>query len=1027
MKKHLHYLLFVFGLIIISTSSLFAQTGPAGVGNSTNNRIWLDAHSLGFADGSPVFSWDDLSGNESNFLQPASSKQPVYNTSGIGGVSSLTFDGVNDVMTSGAISGIETPNITYFMVYDKTTLTNDMLVNAKYASSPNKWRAYANAGQNKLIAAQYSPVIHWTRYDDPVGASFFSSHITPTNISLFNQGNLSFTRNSPYTVPTTHQDIYLGNISPNAVSTYTFTGEIAEFIVFNTALNPLERVLIENYLGAKYSLSIPDDRFDYEATHKFGVIGIADDGTNTQTVAQGADVLELSGATDMSAGEYFLVGHTDFSVSTYNDVDIPASLVDNKRLERTWRVGETGDVGAMTLNFKLGADNDFAVSSTYRLLVDEDGVFTDATIVEGTYDAASHSISFNVNLDDGDFFTLAGKLEILEIHSIVDGFWGETATWDCGCIPSANDFVFIDPSTTVTVNVDAITNYLSVESEATLLMTDEFTLDINGDWDIIGEVNLTGGAVSLTGSEAQNIEIIAATGTALLHDVILNNTSLDNVTMTGGTYNLGGTLFPQRGNLVIDPSTQFIVLSTSATEGGRVGVIEAPANISGNFSVQRFLPPGNADWRNLASPVSGATFSSWDSDLFMSGPGFPDGCAFGPDGCFKSIKHTNHSVTNDVLNISEEIENGLGYEVFVGDDLETFSGATITSTGPLNPSTDIVSSFTTGWTVIGNPYASPINFSTLNKSSQIGDYYYVYDASTGAYQWYDGASNTSSVPEITEDGRIAIGQGVWVFASSAGTITYTQVDKTDNQATFIRGAATVDESLALELSENNSTYSCTMYLEEVEGAADGLDDVLDIRHLSTGTEKGPSIAVEMEGSELIRKNFISKDGRDKSFELLTSFKNDGYYTLSLKNAVNFRAYSKILLFDYITGEKVDLKRTDYTFFTETALKNTRRFTLLLTNQQNGSANEVYTFTENSGDENITIKQLGDQIDILATEAPEEVSTVIITNLLGQSELFNTKLNLNQGSNVITLPNQLKGFYILSIQTGEKITTKKIML
>lgn len=1029
MKGMISYSRVVLAAFFGLTSSLtFGQTGPAGVGSSGTNKVWLDAHSIGFPDGSPVGSWTDISGNGANFIQGASIRQPIYNEAGISGLPSITFDGVNDVMASPPIAALESANLTYFMVYDRTTLTSDMLMTFRYTSNLTKYRTYMNSGQNTIISAQYSPSINWVRYNDPPGASFFSFHTTPSNLRTYNQGVLAMTKNATNSVPSGHQRIVLGNKTISGTGTYVYTGKVSEVIVFNTALNPLQRILVENYLGAKYNMAIPTDHYAYDATHRLGLIALANDGTNTQTSAQGAGILELSGATDLGSNEYFVVAHTDFSPDVYNFDNLPASLPEHQRLERTWRVGETGEVGTTTLTFHLGA-GDFGVPDSYRLLVDTDGDFTDASIHTGIYDEIAGTVTFTINLADGNYFTLSGILEILFIHSITDGLWSEPLTWDCTCIPNAADYVFIDPSTTVTVDIDGFVDFLTIEFGGTLVMDTDVTLDINGDWNILGLTDFTAGEISLTGLVPQTVSIISTAAIIVdLNDLTINNTSDGDVTFVNRTFRLNGLMTPTRGNIVIDPSTTFIISSTSGTNGGKVGPIAPPTNFTGEFIVQRNIPAGLADWRDLCSPVIGSTFDTWDPDLAMSGPGFPDGCAFGPDGCFKSVTFMDHGVFNEVINSSDPILNTRGYEIFVGSDLAAFTGTTLNSKGTLNTSADIVQTLNTGWTTVGNPYACPIAFSTLARSGGVGNYFYVYDPASGAYEWYDGASGSTSLPEITEDGLIATGQAVWVFASSVGNITYTQFNKFEGNATYIR-SLDVDNSLHLTLHEVGSTYAGTVRFEELSGAVDGADETIDIRHLETGIEKAPSLAVAV-GSEKLRKNYIAANGRDKSFDLYTKFINEGYYSFSIENVANFSAYHKVLLFDHVTGETVNLKDDTYSFYALASNpdgSDKGRFTLILSNSEASSTEGMTITSIQDQDESITIKQFGKIIDVQTIDEKEELSTITVTNVLGQNVVYTITTNLVNGSNLINLPSDLAGFYIISVQTGDVIVTKKLIL
>ena len=78
-----------FACAFLISATTYAQSGPAGVGSSTSNQVWLDAHSLDIPDGTSIASWSDLSGNGSDFTQGASERQPTYNISGISGINTI--------------------------------------------------------------------------------------------------------------------------------------------------------------------------------------------------------------------------------------------------------------------------------------------------------------------------------------------------------------------------------------------------------------------------------------------------------------------------------------------------------------------------------------------------------------------------------------------------------------------------------------------------------------------------------------------------------------------------------------------------------------------------------------------------------------------------------------------------------------------------------------------------------------------------------------------------------------------------
>jgi hypothetical protein len=1038
-KKLLSLLTINIFTVAFSSLTSLAQTGPAGVGNTSNNHVWLDARTMNLAEGIFVDQWVDISGNENHFEQATATKLPIYReSSGIAGIPSLQFDGVNDCLFRNSIAALENDSLTYFIVLDRIGTTADMIINAEHESDgvnsyPGKWRSYWNNGQDLLYNAHYSPTIKHARYADSGDPTFISNHIIPSRLRAYRQGILKFTRNATYTTPTTNINVSIGDRELLLGSTYSFNGYISEVIIYNSALNNLERILIENYLGAKYQMSVVTDLYAYDATHRFGLIALGDDGEgHIQSEAKGFYELTISDPTDLESDEYFVVAHTGERFTEYNGDNVPVVIDDYVRLERHWKVDEDGDVGTVELEFDL-RENDYAFDTSYRLLIDDDGDFSDATVLAGTYvGGLEPTVTFSVNLNDGDYFTLSGIQDIKDIHSVIDGVWSDTLTWDCHCIPSTQDSVTIDPFTTVTVDENGFTDYLKIDENGTLIFDANFEVDVDLDFDIAGDLIMTDGTITLSGEFAQDVNVAATADTVKFYNLTLFNTSPDDLTFNNGTILLSGRMLPYRGNIVIDPACDFIIASTSATDGGRVGIISSPTVISGDITVQRYLPGGLADWRGLASPVIGATFNQWDPDIAMSGPGFPDGCAY-DDSCFRSVIYMERSINYPILSVDSNIVNTYGYELFLGDDLDVYTSATISSKGALNTYFDIPKTMQTGWWMVGNPYASPIEYNGIAKTSAISKYYYVYSPVSGSYEWYDQVTGTSSIPEITASGIIATGQSFWIRASSTGTMTFKQSDKTNSTATFILGAEDVTPTLNIKLSENASTYFCTMVLEEFNDATDDLDTLLDILHpnIGLGREKAPSFAM-LSDTSLIRKNFIKKDGKEKAFDLVADVKNEGFYTISAENWANFRNYHKIILIDPVTGESVNLKEANYTFYAEGSEETTdpeaMLFKLILTNRVDGLSDEGITVvSEDEEDGLINLVQMGHIVNADSEIDYTQPTTVKLVNTVGQEIVFSTTIDIVNGSNIINLPSSLKGFYILTLTTGNDVVTKKIIL
>ena len=1005
------------------------QTGPGGIGNSASNPLWLDAHTMGGLNGGAISSWTDYSGNGINAAQPLTTKQPTFVTGAVNGRDAIDFNGTQNINCP-ATSSMD--NVMFFDWYVVSQIDNFNILSIPFVvdyGSTGALDVFAGLlTQNGLPQSSFghnsSAALIKANFPVTSGYNLYQGVYNSTANTV--SSNTNFTQNAVNTNNSfntaTHQGFNIGGKN----TAYRMNGQISEVFVFNFVLNTAQKKILQNYISSKFGTVITTDLYGFDGTHGLGVIGIGqDDVANSHTDSQGNTVVRLNTPSALSDGEYLFVGHDDKDLSTFS-INVPAPL--ETRFKRTWQVQKTGDLGSVTLIFDLDASTDFSAnSSNYRLLVDADGDFSTVNqSISGTYNAGANSITFtNVNLATGDFFTLAGDMPG-DIYSIASGNWSNPSTWDCGCVPSQLNKVFINPGHIVEVDVDGECLDLFVDATGGgLTMNSGSNLDIYGSFDLLGTLTASTGQISFVGTSGQYFDANGAT--VDLNNILISNTDPAGVTFMTSQYILNGTLSVNVGTLIIPSGTGLIINSTTANTEGRIGTLPVGAAITGNVSVRRFIPAGLADWRDICSPVIGATFTNWDPDLAMSGTGFPDGCAYGLGGCFASVRYTVNGTSVNVYNVTDPITNGRGYNVFMGDDLVNFSGTTLTSTGTVNGSSDIPKSLNTGWHTIGNPYVSPMLYSLTTRTSQISNYFYVYDASIGDYQWYDGATSSSSIPELA-GGLMNTYQGIWVYASSLGTITFHQTDKTTS-ATFLRSEeAGQDVSLKLILKENSTTYQSSILIEESLFATDNMDSLMDMRQLNNGFEAAPRISISTNG-DLVRKNYIQDDKRNKSFNLETKFNNAGYYTIEASNFENFTNYRKIVLFDNQTGDFIDLKtEQSYTFYSE--ITEGHRFTLILTNAEISTEATVQSLTINESeiiDNGLAITQMGNTFNIVSTIEYGEDSQIKLVNVLGQQEVFMQSIKLIEGGNLISIPEEFSGVHILVVTTGDRIVTKKVVL
>lgn len=150
-----------------------------------------------------------------------------------------------------------------------------------------------------------------------------------------------------------------------------FQGHIGEVIVFHRPLNQAERVIVENYLAAKYGLTMSDgDRYagddpakgDYDRE----VIGIGRELDVVNAQAYGAGLTLASYGTQAN-GDYVLAGHKTATNSLVTS-NLPAGVA--KRWSRVWYLDKSGAPQA-TIGFdwsRGGLAADYDPSLTPRLL-----------------------------------------------------------------------------------------------------------------------------------------------------------------------------------------------------------------------------------------------------------------------------------------------------------------------------------------------------------------------------------------------------------------------------------------------------------------------------------------------------------------------------------------------------------------------------------------------------------------------------------------------------------------------------------
>ena len=243
--------------------------------------------------------------------------------------------------------------------------------------------------------------------------------------AVYDQANVELFMNEvsqgqdPYTVAVTASgdDLLIGALDPSPISRF-LDGDIAESIVFATDINIAQRIIIDNYLAAKYDLDISasgndvytmDDNGNGDFDFEVAGIGQATDGTNHRN-ARGTGVVRIWNPDDLDNDEYLMWGHDNTPIAnttTASPADVDGTVIE-ERLSRIWRMSETSDVGTVSISFDFSGTGGSPIGSNLRLLIDRDGDgFGDNDVTPVVGSESNDVVTFsNIEFQDGDQFTL---------------------------------------------------------------------------------------------------------------------------------------------------------------------------------------------------------------------------------------------------------------------------------------------------------------------------------------------------------------------------------------------------------------------------------------------------------------------------------------------------------------------------------------------------------------------------------------------------------------------------------------------
>ena len=397
-----------------------------------------------------------------------------------------------------------------------------------------------------------------------------------------------------------------------------------------------------------------------------------------------------------------------------------------------------------------------------------------------------------------------------------------------------NGSAFLLLITFAALSVSTNAQQITINPRSNLILNGSVSLIINNAaFQNNGTFSAGGSTVNFSGHNDTLVSYVSGNNTSTFNNLSVSKSAygvaLKSPVVVTNVLTVAG------GNLYADSN---LTLRSDANLTARVAPVASGSNIFGKANVERYIPARRA-WRLMTAPLTDASslYTTWQNGgVFAAGKGTyisganpttANGLDTSPlnNSSLKTWNYTTqafNAVTNTyctcyVTNTGSA--DNVGYFIFVRGDrtynnfyLPNSNVTTLTSIGRLQVGPQIfnASSVSGKYTLIGNPYASPIDFNNVTLTNLIKRFY-VWDPtlnSTGAYVMMDDLTNSGSY--IKTVGGVATGSAqtkdiqssqaffVQTIANGPASITFNESSKSGYNNNSVFRPITGNRPIAIE-------------------------------------------------------------------------------------------------------------------------------------------------------------------------------------------------------------------------------------
>jgi hypothetical protein len=618
-------------------------------------------------------------------------------------------------------------------------------------------------------------------------------------------------------------------------------------------------------------------------------------------------------------------------------------------------------------------------------------------------------------------------------------------------LQSAPTWSFNLNSTTTTISASTTVQNLSLDASETFVIGAN-TLTINGA--VSGAGTITGGTSSnLTiGGSAGTIQFTSGSNNNYLRNLTLNASSSLTI---GNALNITGGATP--GVVTVASGATLttgnnLVLKSDASGTASIG--NSAGTISGNVTVERFIPRRRA-FRFLASPVTTSNFisGSWQQATHITGSltglnGF-DQSNSGTASLF-TYNASSEAWTAIPNTNSTNLNIGTGYRMLIRGDRninlntttpqdsaalvlsatgsvvtgDVIFGAGSVSSSPAGiPALNAAigsgnNNSTIGWSLIGNPYASAVNWASVTKSNVSTTFatWNVNNAGRGNYVYHSGSVGTGN----GASNIINSGQSIFVQTTESNpSITFTEASKvTSTPPSHFKKS--LSDVLNIDIFIGDRAYDAltVMFDANTSNNYDVQDFIKLVNpeinfysYLADGTK------LAMNSMKEITSETIVPLGLNGVF-------NGGSYELKFSNQNTFNN-SEVYLKDKFINKTYDLKSINNLTFNVTADSNSfgeNRFELIFSKSATGLNNELIS----SNNFIVFPNPANNVLNLSLTTTKEDNYNFTIYNQLG-AEVNAGNLDFNsKRTHALNIENLSNGVYFIQVKNGKTAQTIKFI-